>query len=125
MVCILLHDIGHLGRDYLDDPREKAEHWRLGAHIARALFGQRGYALCAGHAANSGEPESMMYKADKLSWAIAPLAFILANAVVEPRLNQSGRSKLTHARNFKQWATANCSGRWVESHIAVSELAEQ
>ena len=43
--CILLHDIGHWGLDYLDDPAEKAKHWELGAALARALFGQRGWDL--------------------------------------------------------------------------------
>ena len=70
-VCIALHDVGHIGRQYLDDQKEKAEHWRLGALLASHIFGPKGWALCAGHSSHSGEPRSALYKADKLSWTLA------------------------------------------------------
>lgn len=122
-VCIALHDVGHIGLDYLDDPEAKAKHWCLGAIWALYLFGSKGWALCAGHSGHSGEPRSMLYKADKLSWTIAPMWWLLWQQVVEPKLNQSGMSRREHARRFREWAIANCEGRWSETHSAVEELS--
>ena len=41
-VCILLHDIGHWGKDYLSDYEAKKRHWVLGAKVSRRLVGYRG-----------------------------------------------------------------------------------
>jgi hypothetical protein len=71
-VCILLHDIGHLGLNYLDDYEAKQTHWMLGASLANALFGRKGFDFIAGHCSHSGYPHSMLYKADKYSWYLAP-----------------------------------------------------
>jgi len=84
--CIFLHDIGHLGKNYLDDVDAKNEHWRLGARIAGVLFGKKGWDLCAGHDAHSGAPESLLYKPDKYSWYIAPRWWLLSNCMVEPKI---------------------------------------
>src|SRR3990172_13355264 len=62
-VCIAIHDIGHWGKDYLDDVEAKREHWILGARIAGKLFGDKYYAFCAGHDAYSGYARSELYKA--------------------------------------------------------------
>ncbi len=41
IVCILLHDVGHWGKNYLDNYEEKKQHSILGAKIAGKLFGQK------------------------------------------------------------------------------------
>lgn len=123
LVCIILHDIGHIGRNYLDDPEEKAKHWRFGATIAGFFFGSQGYELCAGHSGHSGEPRSMLYKADKLSWTIAPIWWLYWQCIVEPDLNRRSEPIGVHIRKFRRWAENNCIGEWRETHNAVEELA--
>ena len=49
IVCIFLHDIGHWGKNYLDNYEEKKQHSLLGARTAKLLFGQKGYDLIVGH----------------------------------------------------------------------------
>ncbi len=48
IVCIFIHDIGHWGTMYLDNPEEKERHSVLGAEVARNLFGDKGYEFCLG-----------------------------------------------------------------------------
>lgn len=71
IVCILLHDIGHLGLDYLSNAEHKRRHWILGARIAGALFGEKGYNLVAGHSFASGLPISRLKVPDKFSHLLA------------------------------------------------------
>lgn len=85
-VCIFLHDLGHLGLNYLDDYEAKKHHWRLGARTAALLFGRKGYELVAGHCSHSGYPPSQMYKADKYSWYLAPRWWLYRNTLVESKL---------------------------------------
>ncbi len=84
--CIFLHDIGHWGKQYLDDPEQKAEHWKLGAKVALVLFGDKGYYLVAGHCRYSSEIRSWLLKADKYSWLLAPYWWLWMNTVAEPKL---------------------------------------
>jgi len=83
IICILLHDIGHIGLQYLSDPKAKDNHWRLGARIASLLFGDKGYQLVAGHTEKSGVPQSLLKRADKYSWLIAPEWWLWANFWIE------------------------------------------
>lgn len=83
IVCIFLHDVGHIGKQYLSDPAQKAEHWVLGARIAGLLFGQKGYRMVAGHSKRSGYPQSKMFIPDKKSWLYAPDWWIRSNRVFE------------------------------------------
>lgn len=87
-VCILLHDVGHVGKDYLNNDEQKREHWKLGARIASKIFGIDGYNLVAGHDRYSGYPESRMYKPDKYSWSIAPYWWLWINNIIEPKIRQ-------------------------------------
>ncbi len=73
VVCILLHDIGHWGKDYLDDYEQKKRHGELGARVACSLFGSKGFNLVAGHNPYAGSPRSLLYNPDKYSWVIAPV----------------------------------------------------
>jgi len=48
LICILIHDIGVIGRQYLE-PGKKDGHWYRGARLAVILFSTTEYQLCAGH----------------------------------------------------------------------------
>jgi hypothetical protein len=126
LACIALHDIGHLGLDYLDDPKQKAEHWRLGAEIAGLLFGYKGLALVAGHCAGSGHPKSDLYLPDKMSWTAAPAWWLYWQQFVEPKLTPVGKSKWKHVRDFKAWTVANVASRKPrDTHEGYLELKEK
>ena len=85
-VCILLHDIGHWGLDYLNDVEQKKAHWRTGATIAGRWFGFEYFLLTAGHCEYSRLPSSKMAKAYKYSWYIAPRLWVYTNCLFEPKL---------------------------------------
>jgi len=72
LVCVFLHDIGHIGKDYLSDYEQKQKHWMLGADIAYKLFGLKGFYLVAGHTVQNNHPRSKLFVPDKKSWLIAP-----------------------------------------------------
>ena len=94
LICILLHDIGHIGKQYLSDYEQKRGHWILGARIAGKLFGYRSYNLIAGHTKQSGFPRSKLFYADKYSWVIAPVWWLRLNDKIE----ESGKQ-----RSLKHW----------------------
>jgi hypothetical protein len=81
--CIFLHDIGHIGKNYLTYYSEKKKHWELGARIARRLFGVEGGLLVASHSAAAGIGRGRMYWPDKYSWLIAPRWWLILNDKVE------------------------------------------
>lgn len=101
LVCIFLHDIGHLGLNYLDDYEAKKTHWKLGARLAHILFGPKGFELVAGHCSHSGAPPSELYKADKYSWYLAPRWWLYSNALIEPKLRM-GYSRKEAVRRFQE-----------------------
>lgn len=86
LVCIFIHDIGHIGKDYLSDYEQKKEHWKLGAKIAGKLFGEKGFNLVAGHDINSGYERSGLYNPDKFSWSIAARIWLFSNCIFEPKI---------------------------------------
>jgi len=83
LCCIFLHDIGHIGKQYLTDPQEKADHWKMGARIAGKLFGRKGFLLVAGHTTQSGYPRSRLFIPDKRSWIEAPDWWLWSNHFFE------------------------------------------
>ena len=82
IVCIFLHDIGVIGQDYLVQGG-KDGHWKRGAELARSLFDERGYKLCAGHTNESGFLRSDLFWADKVSWIAAPNWWMQFNYFIE------------------------------------------
>jgi len=115
-VCIFIHDIGHLGKDYLDNEAEKEKHWELGANIARKLFGQWGYDFLAGHCSYSGVKISKLYKADKYSWYIAPYWWLWINNIIEPKLT-CGLSNKEAIKDFKNMVNKSIkSGEFSSTH---------
>lgn len=101
--CIFLHDIGHWGKDYLDDYEEKKKHWEVGAQVAWRLFGEKGYRFVAGHCGSSSWVIIDEFKkADRYSWYLAPKCWILSNIIIEPELQWSGFSKWESVLEFKK-----------------------
>jgi hypothetical protein len=100
-VCIFFHDAGICGRQYLSDDRAKFGHWRSGAirakHLVRivcrllkksdserAILSQRAFDLCAGHCpSESAHRESMLFRADKRSWLVAPMWWLWWSYYIE------------------------------------------
>jgi len=101
MICILIHDIGHIGKQYLDNYEEKKKHWRLGAKIGKSLFGEWAWDFLAGHDNNSGAARSDLYKADKYSWYIAPTWWLYLNNIIEPKLCVNCNGKMDAIRKFR------------------------
>lgn len=83
LCCIFLHDIGHIGKEYLTDLKEKAKHWYWGAAMAQRLFGIKGFLMVAGHDGSSGFPRSKLFIPDKRSWLEAPNWFLWNNRIWE------------------------------------------
>jgi len=102
LCCILLHDIGHWGLDYLDHPDQKKTHWVLGARIAGYYFGPQGYSLCAGHCSSSPGSNSGLRLPDKVSWTLAPTIWLWWNALVEPKLKRPGMTAWQSAKAWKE-----------------------
>ena len=127
LICIFLHDIGHLGlKDYLLDSKVKAKHWVLGARIAGRLFGSKGYDLVAGHCEYSGVPRSPLYKADKYSWYICPAWLHLAFTFVEPDVFR-GFTRMESVRDFQNRVKTSIeSGEYTSSHgLYLARLKER
>lgn len=125
IVCIFLHDIGHWGTDYLNNHEEKKDHWVFGADIAQKLFGLDAYFFTAAHCTHSGYPESMLYKADKYSYYIAPTWWLWWNSIVEPSLN-GGKSIKAAVREFRAQVKKSIeSGEYRESHSMYLEREER
>lgn len=126
LMCIVLHDVGHVSLDYLDDPAQKVRHWRLGARIAGRLFGPKGYDLVAGHCADSGAERSKLYKPDKYSRSLEPSWLQWFCTVVEPKVTL-GRSRWEHVRWFRSVVAANIeSGEYRDlHHLCLERRAEE
>ena len=101
IICILLHDIGHWGYDYLDNEALKKEHWKLGAEVAESLFGRKGRDLVSGHTTCSNKPISKMRMPDKASWLLAPEWWLISNQMFEPKLQRPGLTKRESAKHWK------------------------
>jgi hypothetical protein len=124
--CIFLHDIGHVGLDYLDDPEQKKIHWKKGAEIAKSLFGEKGFKFIAGHDINSGYPQSELYKPDKYSWYIAPTWFLWLNNIAEPKLMINCKSNMDAVKKFQIAVKKNIeSGDYAPTHsIYIQRMNE-
>ena len=102
IVCIFLHDVGHIGKEYLSDPKQKQQHWMLGADIAYKLFGLKGFYFIAGHTTQNNHPRSKLFLPDKYSWIIAPNFWLYWNYFIENFDSEAARPK-----NWKRIVTQN------------------
>ena len=82
IICILLHDVGIIGRQYIAVDESKLGHWMLGANIAQRLFlrldmpkiAWKSWVLIAGHCPNeSSLPKSKLFISDKRAYLIEPM----------------------------------------------------
>lgn len=102
IVCIFLHDIGHWGKQYLDDYEAKKKHSELGANIAGRLFGRKGYDFIVGHNPYNGAGKSELHDPDKYSWVIAPTWWLMTNQIFEPKLIRKGCGRKESAIMFRE-----------------------
>ena len=112
--CILLHDIGHWGKDYLDNYEEKKRHAELGAKVARVLFGEKGFDLVAGHNAYNGQSRSKLYEPDKASWLKAPYWWLMTNEFIEPKLVRPGSTRKESINMFREAIAANARNGYAQ-----------
>lgn len=115
LVCILLHDIGHWGKDYLNNYEQKKHHAELGAKVAYYLFGKGGYELVAGHNLYSGVEKSLLHDPDKYSWVIAPTWWLITNTYFEPKLQRKGSTRRESALMFKKAMKDNMDSGFKEA----------
>src|ERR1035437_39991 len=116
LACIFLHDIGHWGKDYLDDPEQKARHWELGARKARWMFGEQGNFMVEWHCVREPERRSLLYYPDKYSWFIAPYWWFYLNKILEPKLKQ-GMGNREAVLDFKKMVCESIeSGEFRSTH---------
>lgn len=117
LMCILLHDIGHWGKDYLDDIAAKRLHYQLGAKLAGRLFGPKGFDLVAGHDPHSGYPASALLKPDKASFLVAPRWWLYTNLFFEPKIRGVKMSRREHIDRFLKLVRENVeSGHYGSNH---------
>lgn len=101
LLCILLHDIGVCGRQYLSDDTAKFGHWIAGASLIWKILNRidrllpvrkrdfnvtalKGFRFCAGHCPEESDfPESKLFRADKRSWLVAPMWWLWSNYWIE------------------------------------------
>jgi len=114
LLCILIHDIGHWGKDYLDNYDEKKQHSELGAKIAKVLFGQKGYDLIDGHNMYNKDRRSQLHDPDKYSWIIAPIWWMVSNTIFEPKLIRKGCGRRESAVMFKEAMRENMKSGFQE-----------
>ena len=126
VVCILLHDIGHWGKDHLDNYEEKKSHANLGAMLAGKLFGERGYNLVFGHNEYEGQTRSELYYPDKYAQVIAPVWWLITNTWTEPKLIRKGHTRRQSAVMFKEAMTENMKNDFQEQghHIYLRQKEE-
>lgn len=125
LICIFIHDIGHYGKNYLDNIAEKKRHWIGGARLAEKLFGIKGFLFIAGHCAYSGYKKSELYKADKYSWHIMPGWFHLIFQTFEPKLKM-GCSRMEAIRAFKKAVKESIeSGEFRSTHDIYLERCRE
>ena len=92
IICILLHDIGICGRQYLSDDGAKRGHWTKGAELSENIVDKftdnlllpiEAHFMCGGHTEESGYKKSKLARADKRSWLVAPMWWLWCNYWVE------------------------------------------
>lgn len=91
LICILLHDVGICGRQYMSNDKAKEGHWELGAALSSKIimyltprrkrltlsptpYWYRARKLIAGHCPNESHlPKSKLFIPDKRSFLVAPI----------------------------------------------------
>jgi len=103
MICILFHDIGLIGKNYLTNKKEKEDHWFLGACICGILFGHKGFDFVASHTKNPFVPMDPKFKAaDRYSWVIANVTWLYTNKWVEKWVTEPKKWKKICLENMQR-----------------------
>ena len=132
LVCILVHDIGIVGKDYLTYEEEKKCHWKRGAKIAHKLFGYAAFFLVMDHDSIGLEThkswsdeltdwseyiDDRLFKADKYSYYIAHKTWLKMNCIVELKLKAPGMTITESINDFKKRVKESIdSGKWASNH---------
>lgn len=142
-ICIIVHDVGYLGKADMDGV-SGAAHPELGAKIAGFLCGEKGRLECLGHsrsyAAKYNIPTSRLCWADKWSPMFDPTHFYwfrgtVSGEIAEYRLTfprAGGQSSLMWAVAFKKYVRDNAGKIWAGAngdkdhgyHVVSEESAE-
>jgi len=102
IIGIFLHDIGVWGKQYLSDDNAKKGHWELGAkitckftikickyflktdYLTQRELSSKAWMFCAGHCPEESKwTQSLLMRADKASWLVAPLWWMKWNYWLE------------------------------------------
>ena len=94
--------------------------------LAKRLFGDKGFLLVAGHNKYSGYPKSLLFKADKFAFYIAPKWWLFINLLVEPKLRTNGMGRWKHLTAFRREVRKNIdAGNYLSSHDVFLEQKER
>jgi len=108
IICIMIHDIGYLGKNYLSNKEEYKMHWFLGARLAGELFGKKGFDFVASHTKNPWVPLDPKFKAaDRFSWVIASDYWLNWNKWVEKYITPAKEWKKICLEGMKDLTKAN------------------
>lgn len=120
IVCILFHDIGYIGRNYISE-QDNDGHAELGARICKRWFGDKAWYFILGHSSSSirkfSIPVSKLEAPDDYSWIIAPAWWLRWNTIVEPQLH----AEVWREAVKRNWAT----GRKKDGFELAKELWAQ
>ncbi|MFC1622416.1 hypothetical protein ACFL1Y_00260 [Patescibacteria group bacterium] len=101
MICILFHDAGLLGKNYLSDSEGKENHWFLGACISGILFGEKGFNFVASHTKNPFIPLNLKFKAaDRYSHVISNSFWPIWNKWIEPEITEPKKWRFLCEKNM-------------------------
>jgi hypothetical protein len=126
LACIFLHDVGHIGTNFWDNPEEKLDHWRLGAEIADFLFGVEGYLLCAGHEPCSGCKQSKLYLADRHARLWAPTLLLLWDRFADHELRRAQPGWFLGIRRFREHLQESINrGEFISNHEIYLKMLEE
>ena len=108
VICILFHDIGYLGKNYLSNLEDKKEHYFLGACICGILFGQKGFNFVASHTKNPFVPMDPKFKAaDRFAWVISNISWLRWNKLIEKHITEAEEWKKICLKNMKNLDKTN------------------
>lgn len=126
LFCILVHDIGYLGKKEMDGP-DGDEHPQLGARIAGFVFGEKAHLECLGHsrsyALQHNLPISRLCWADKWSPMFDPTHFYWLRGTLSGEIQEyrksfpraEGQSPLMWTVAFKKYVRDNAENIWLSA----------
>lgn len=123
LVCIIVHDIGYIGKSEMDGP-EGHKHPELGAKVAGMIAGDKARQECLGHSRSyaeaNGIPTSRLCWADKWSPMYDPVHFYWLRGNASGEIHEyrktfpraEGESSLMWTFAFKDYVRTNSQKIW-------------